>query len=84
MTQIYLEGNPYGYKLNIAHSLIRKLYFRYKDSKGIGHSIPLSDQERREFETEVIRWMERRKYRNGEASNTDPKSDTPDNRGIWM
>lgn len=61
MTQIYLEGNPYGYKLNIAHPLIRKLYFRYKDSKGIGYSIPLSDQERREFETEVIRWMERRK-----------------------
>ena len=62
---IYVEGNPYGYQLNIAHPMVRKLYFRYKDSKGIGHSIPLSDQERREFETEVIRWMERRKCGNG-------------------
>lgn len=62
---IYVEDNPYGYRLNIAHPLIRKLYFRYKDSKGIGHSIPLSDQERREFETGVIRWMERRKSGNG-------------------
>lgn len=62
---IYVEDNPYGYRLNIAHPLIRKLYFRYKDSKGIGHSIPLSDQERQEFETGVIRWMERRKCGNG-------------------
>lgn len=61
MTQIYLEGNPYGYKLNLAHPLILNLYLKYKYKNNIGHNIPLSDVERREFETVVISWLERKK-----------------------
>ena len=78
--EIFVDNNPYGYQLNISHPLVRKLYFRYKDSKGIGHSIPLSDQERRDFEAEVIRWMERSKHGQETAKGPDPGEAPPNDR----
>lgn len=78
--EIFVDNNPYGYQLNISHPMVRKLYFRYKDSKGIGHSIPLSDQERRDFEAEVIRWMERRKHGQETAKGPDPGEAPPNDR----
>ena len=69
---VYIYDNPYGYQLNIAHPLVNKLYFRYKDSKGIGHSIPLSDRERFEFEARTIPWLERKGY-----GRREERADTP-------
>lgn len=58
---IYLEKpNPYGYRLDIRHPLVEKLYWRYKDKHHIPHWCPLSDEERLDFEAQVIEWWERR------------------------
>ena len=57
---IYTQGNPYGYRLNLRHPLVRKLYFRYQDKLGISRSTPLSDGERMEFERQALPWLERR------------------------
>lgn len=57
---IYTLGNPYGYRLNLRHFLVQKLYFRYKDKLGISRSTPLSDGERMEFERQALPWLERR------------------------
>ena len=43
---LYTQGNPYGYRLNLRHPLVQKLYDRYK--------------ERLDFEERVIPWLERR------------------------
>ena len=57
---IYTQGNPYGYRLNLRHPLVQKLYYRYKERLGISRSTPLSDSERQDFEERVIPWLERR------------------------
>lgn len=46
---IYTQGNPYGYRLNLRHPLVQKLYDRYKERLGISRSTPLSDEERLDF-----------------------------------
>ncbi len=56
---VYTQGNPYGYRLNIAHPLVRPLYDRYKAWIGVGQSTPLSDRERLDFEEMVIPLLER-------------------------
>lgn len=57
---LYTQGNPYGYRLNLRHPLVQKLYYRYKERMGISRSTPLSDEERLDFEERVIPWLERR------------------------
>lgn len=57
---IYTQGNPYGYRLNLRHPLVQKLYYRYKERLGLSRSTPLSDGERLDFEERVIPWLERR------------------------
>lgn len=57
---IYTKSNPYGYRLNLRHPLVQKLYYRYKERLGISRSTPLSDSERQDFEERVIPWLERR------------------------
>jgi hypothetical protein len=49
-TSIYAPMNPYGYRYNISHPQISKLYWKYKEKKGIPPTVPLSDRERMEFE----------------------------------
>ena len=48
-------NNPYGYRYNINHPTINRLFFRFKKWKGIGETMPLSDRERFEFEA----WMDK-------------------------
>ena len=50
LNNLYIENSKYGYKLNINHPLIRDLYTRYKRWKNIPYNVPLSDNERLEFE----------------------------------
>lgn len=49
-----LKFNPYGYRVNINHPLIRPLYERYKKWKKIPHGAALSDEERFEFEKYIL------------------------------
>lgn len=52
--------NKYGYQLDLKDPLVQKLYWRYKDIHHIPHWCPLSDDERLDFEAQVIEWWERR------------------------
>lgn len=49
---IYIEDNPWGYRLNINHPNIKPFYDRFKRWKGI-KGAP-SDKERFEFEAYMI------------------------------
>ena len=58
---IFLDvPNKYGYQLDLKDPLVQKLYWRYKDKHHIPHWFPLSDEERLDFEAQVIKWWERR------------------------
>lgn len=46
---IYTEGNPYGYRYNLVHPTVNRLYKRYRAWKNIDNR-PLTDAERFEFE----------------------------------
>ncbi len=52
---IYLPLHPYGFRINIAHPRIAPLYERFRRWKGIPYGMPLSDDERFEFESYIIR-----------------------------
>ena len=54
--------NKYGYQLDLKDPLVQKLYWRYKDKHHIPHWRPLSDEERLDFEAQVIKWWERRHH----------------------
>ena len=49
--------NPYGYRLNINHKRINELYRRYKAWKGLATNMPITDNQRREFEGYVLRML---------------------------
>ena len=58
---IFLDvPNKCGYQLDLKDPLVQKLYWRYKDIHHIPHWCPLSDEERLDFEAQVIKWWERR------------------------
>ena len=60
---IFLDvPNKYGYQLDLKDPLVQKLYWRYKDKHHIPHWCPLSDEERLDFEAQVIEWWERRQH----------------------
>lgn len=51
---IFLVNNPYGFRINVNHELIRPLYIRYKAWKGLTVKFPINNQERFEFEDYII------------------------------
>jgi len=53
-TAMFLSNNPYGFRLNINHSRINELYRRYKVWKGLPSTMPLSDEQRHEFEKYIL------------------------------
>ena len=60
---IFLDvPNKYGYQLDLKDPLVQKLYWRYKDIHHIPHWCPLSDDERLDFEAQVMEWWERRQH----------------------
>lgn len=60
---IFLDvPNRYGYQLDLKDPLVQKLYWRYKDKHHIPHWCPMSDEERLDFEAQVIEWWERRQH----------------------
>ena len=60
---IFLDvPNKYGYQLDLKDPLVQKLYWRYKYKHHIPHWCPLSDDERLDFEAQVIKWWERRQH----------------------
>lgn len=48
---IYTQGDMFGYKYNVNHPFINDLYRRYKKWKGISQSSPMSNEQRKDFET---------------------------------
>lgn len=60
---IFLDvPNKYGYQLDLKDPLVQKLYWRYKEKHHIPHWCPMSDEERLDFETQLIGWWERRQH----------------------
>lgn len=57
-----LKDKPYGYRVDISTEDVLPLYKRYKKWKGIPDWCPLSDDERREFESMLLK---------GEANETE-------------
>lgn len=57
-----VKNNPYGFRLNVNHPLIRKIYWRYKEKNGIPRRFPLSDNERFDFEEVTIAWLIKYNY----------------------
>ena len=62
---IYAPENKYGYRINIMHPKIDPLYKRFKKWKGIADWCPLSDVERFEFESYILK----REVENGTKSD---------------
>ena len=60
MESIYANNNKHGFRLNINHPYINKLYLRFKASKGVGVNSPLNDSDRREFETIIIEKLKKK------------------------
>lgn len=56
--EIILPKNKYGYQINITHPKIKPLYERYKKWKNISNWCPLSDEERLEFESYILKKTE--------------------------
>ena len=54
---IFLTDNPYGYRLNLNNSYIRKIYERYKFKKGLATRYPISDEEREKFEELTVNYL---------------------------
>lgn len=54
---IFLTDNPYGYKLNLNNSYIRKIYERYKFKNGLDTCYPISDEEREKFEELTVNYL---------------------------
>lgn len=59
LDEIILLNNKYGYKVNISHPKIKPLYQRFKKWKNIPNWCPLSDDERLEFESYILKKHER-------------------------
>ena len=68
---IFVEGNPYGYRLNISHPKIAPLYWRYKAWKDIPRTAPMSDQERFEFEAMVLKRKEQHERHTARQEGAD-------------
>lgn len=64
-TGILITGNVYGYQIDISHPSIKPLYDRFKKWKGIPDWCPLSDEERFEFESYILK----REVENGTKSD---------------
>jgi hypothetical protein len=53
-----LNDNPYGYRVDISTPEVAELYARFKKWKNIPSWCPLSDNERLEFESYILRQIE--------------------------
>lgn len=51
---MYLENNPYGFKVRVSHKKINPLYIKYKEYKEVSLHYPLDDSHRLEFEQVLI------------------------------
>lgn len=57
---IYAPENKYGYQVDITNPKIKPLYERFKKWKGIADWCPLSDAERFEFESYMLKGWEQK------------------------
>ena len=62
MSNIYLPigRNPWGFKFNINDPHINELYRRYKAWKGLATNLPITDNQRREFESYLEEMLRRK------------------------
>ena len=56
----FIEDNKYGYRVNIRNPVAAELWRRYRKKLGLPTWCPASDEERLEFEVQVIPYLESR------------------------
>lgn len=56
----FIEDNKYGYRVNIRNPVAAELWRRYRKKLGLPSWCPASDEERLEFEVQVIPYLESR------------------------
>lgn len=54
---IFAKDNKYGYRLNVNHPWIKRQYERYKAKV---NEIILSDEQRFDFEEQVLQWLQKK------------------------
>ena len=55
MSNSFIPDDNYGYQVDISDPKIKPLYERFKKWKGIPRWCPLSDEERLEFESYILK-----------------------------
>ena len=56
----FMENDKYGYRVNIRNPVAAELWRRYRKKLGLPSWCPASDEERLEFEIQVIPYLESR------------------------
>lgn len=56
----FMKENPYGYRVNIRNPVAAELWRRYRKKLGLPSWCPASDEERFEFESAAIPFLESR------------------------
>ena len=52
--RIWAGANPYGYRFNINHPNVKRAYKEYQRRHGLDIHIPMTDAQRRAFESELL------------------------------
>ena len=56
----FMKNDKYGYRVNIRNPVAAELWRRYRKKLGLPSWCPASDEERLEFEVQVISYLESR------------------------
>lgn len=69
----FIEDNKYGYRVNIRNPVAAELWRRYRKKLGLPSWCPCSDEERLEFEVQVIPYLESRFHEAAPPVTLTPK-----------
>lgn len=66
--KVFIEDNQYGYRLNVNEPHVNELYRRYKAKHNLAPHIPLTDEQRLDFEQHILDMFERNKRKKGKTN----------------
>lgn len=69
----FMKENPYGYRVNIRNPVAAELWRRYRKKLGLPSWCPASDEERFEFESAAIPFLESRFHEAAPPVTLSPK-----------
>lgn len=60
VVNIWAGSNPWGYRFNVNHSMIKSLYKRYQQAHGLDTTLPMTDAQRHDFERQVYDYLSKK------------------------